>query len=245
MADRLATPLGTENEVLVFEEILVAQDDIRSIGKSVDTLLMELDQQDLEAYLSSASEGSATGRARRRRKTGSPKLYPEDAANIRSAKQSPEAIEPRHSDLPAVIGGSPPPVKHSRNAERCQHRRERRQLMAAVTTPSSPLDLSHVSYDKCVASLQSRPGPIQADDKLDFEHNWTSMHMNNNSDAPTIRHTHEHFRDAQRTNCKNNRPKQASGLMHAPGERHACVDARISGQRDARVQAWGRRVYPL
>src|SRR3954467_927560 len=190
MADRLATPLGTESEVLVSEELLVAHDDIQSIGKSVDTLLMELDQQALEAYLSSASEGSATDRARRTRKTGSPKLSPEHAANISSAKQSPEAIEPRHSDLPAVIGGSPP-VKRRRNAERCQRRRERRQLMAAVTTPSSPLDLSHVSYEKCVASLQNRPGPIRADDKLVLEHNWTSMHMNNNSDAPIIGHTHE------------------------------------------------------
>src|SRR3954469_15707614 len=205
MADRLATPLGTESNILVSEELLVAQDDIRSIGKSVDTLLMELDQQALEAYLSSASEGSATGCARRMRKTGSPKLSPEHATNISSAKQSPEAIEPRHGDLPAVIGGSSPPVKRSRNAERCQCRRERRQLMAAVTTPSSPLDLSHVSYDKCVASLQSRPGPIRAGDKLDFEHNWTSMHMNNDSDAPIIGHTHERFRDAQ---SKNSRSKQ-------------------------------------
>src|SRR3954464_1593565 len=49
MADRLATPLGTENEVLVSKELLVAQDDIRSIGKNVDTLLMELDQHALEA----------------------------------------------------------------------------------------------------------------------------------------------------------------------------------------------------
>src|SRR3954471_15605088 len=102
MADRLATPLGTESEVLVFEELLVAQDDIRSIGKSVDTLLMELDQQALEAYLSSASEGSATGRARRMHKTGSPKLSSEDAANISSVKQSPEAIESHHCDLPVV-----------------------------------------------------------------------------------------------------------------------------------------------
>src|SRR4051812_7220182 len=108
--------------------------------------------------------------------------------------------------------------------------------MAAVTTPSSPLDLSHVSYDKCVASLQSRPGPIRADDKLDFEHNWTSMHMNNDSDAPIIGHTHEHFKDAQRTSCKNSRPKQASGLMRASMAGHARADARIS---------WGRRVYPL
>ena len=88
MADRLATLLGTESEVLVFEELLVAQDDIQSIGKRVETLLMELDQQALEAYLSSASEGSATGRTRRTRKTGSPKLSPEDAANNSSAKQS-------------------------------------------------------------------------------------------------------------------------------------------------------------
>src|SRR3954467_8897054 len=138
MANRLATPLGTESKILVFEELLVVQDDIRFIGKSVDTLLMELDQQALEAYLSLASEGSATSRARRTRKTGSPKLSPEDAAIISSAKQSPEAIEPRHSDLPVVIRGSSPPVKHSRNAERRQHRRERRQLKAAVTTPSSP-----------------------------------------------------------------------------------------------------------
>src|SRR3954468_2646696 len=100
MVDKLATPLGTESEVLVFEKLLVAQDDIRSIGKSVDTLLMELDQQAFEAYMSSTSEGSATGRARRTHKTGRPKLSPEHAANNSSAKQSPEAIEPRHSDLP-------------------------------------------------------------------------------------------------------------------------------------------------
>src|SRR5436189_4845947 len=103
--------------------------------------------------MSSASEGLATDRARRTRKTGSPKLSPEHAANTSSAKQSPKASEPRHNDLPAVIGGSSPPVKRSRNAERRQRRRERRQLMAAVTAPSSPLDLSRVSYDKCVASL--------------------------------------------------------------------------------------------
>src|SRR3954464_6899214 len=110
MADRLATLLGTKSEILVSEEMLMAQDDIRSMGKSVDTLLMELDQQALEAYLSSASEGSATGRARRTRKTGSPKLSSEDATNISSANKSPEAIEPRHNDLLAVIGGSSPPV---------------------------------------------------------------------------------------------------------------------------------------
>ena len=52
MADRLATPLGTESEVLVSEELLMAQDAIRFIGKSVDTLLMELDQQAFEAYIS-------------------------------------------------------------------------------------------------------------------------------------------------------------------------------------------------
>src|SRR4051812_10022996 len=108
--------------------------------------------------MSSASEGSA-GRARRTRKTESPTLSHEHAANKSSAKRSPEAIAPRHGDLPTVIGGSSPPVKRSRNAERRQHRRERCQLTAAVTAPSSPLDLNHVSYDKCVASFQSRPGP--------------------------------------------------------------------------------------
>src|SRR3954464_9310653 len=138
MADRLATPLGTESDILVFKELLVAQDDIRSIGKSIDTLLMELDQQALEAYMSSTSEGSATGRARRTHKAGSPKLSPELASNLSSAKQSPEAMEPRHGDIPAVIGGSSPPVKRSRNVKRRQRRRERRQLTAAVTIPLSP-----------------------------------------------------------------------------------------------------------
>src|SRR3954464_14657850 len=117
--------------------------------------------------------------------------------------------------------------------------------MVAATAPSSPLDLSHVSYDKCVASLQSRLGPTQADDDLDLEHNWTSMHMNNNNDVPIIGHTYERFRDAQRTNCKNSRSKQALALMRASRVGHTRADARISGQRDARVQAWGRRVYPL
>src|SRR3954466_10865720 len=245
MADRLATLLGTESQILVSEELLVAQDDIRSIGKSIDTLLMELDQQALEAYLPSASEGLATGRARQTRKTGSPKLSPEHAANTSSAKQSPEAIEPRHGDFPAVIGGSSPPVKRNRNAEQRQRRKERRQLRAATAAPSSPLDLSRVSYDKCVASLQSRPSPIHTDDKLDIEHNWTSMHMNSYGDAPIIGHTHEHIRTAQRTNCKNSRPKQANGPMHASTTGHARVDARISCQRDARVRAWAPRVYPL
>src|SRR3954468_2586983 len=245
MADRLATPLGTKSEILVSEELLVAQDDIRSIGKSVDTLLMELDQQALEAYLSSASEGSATGCARRLRKTGSPKLSPEHAANTSSAKQSPEATEPRHGDFPAVIGGSSLPVKRNRNAEQCQRHRERRQLMAATAAPSSPLDLSRVSYDKCVASLQSRPSPIRADDKLDIEHNWTSMHMNDNGDAPIIGYAHEHIRNAQRTNYKNSRSKQVDGPMHASTAGHARVDACISCQRDARVRAWAPRVYPL
>src|SRR3954465_7117686 len=245
MADRLDTLLGIKSEILVFEELLVAQDDIRSIGKNIDTLLMELDQQALEAYLSSASEGSATGRARRTSKIGSPKLSPEHAVNTSSAKQSPEAIEPRHGDFSAVIGGSPLPVKRNRNTGRRQRRRERRQLKAATAAPSSPLDLSRVSYDKCVASLQSRLSPIQADDKLDIEHNWTSMHMNSDSNAPIIGHTHEHIRTAQRTNYKNSRPKQTEGHMHASTAEHARVDACIPGQKDARVGAWAPRVYPL
>src|SRR5436189_3232068 len=99
MADRLATPLGTESEVLVSEELLVEQDDIWSIGKSVDTLLMELDQQALEAYMSSNSEGSPAGRAQRTRKTRSPKLSPEHASNNSFAEQSTEAPEPHHGDL--------------------------------------------------------------------------------------------------------------------------------------------------
>src|SRR3954463_5805148 len=50
---------------------------------------------------------------------------------------------------------------------------------------------------------------------------------------------------AQRTNCKNSRPKQANGPMHASTTGNARVDERISCQRDARVRAWAPRVYPL
>src|SRR3954469_5821216 len=100
MADRLAAPLGTENTVIISEEMLVAQDDIRSIGKTVDTLLMEFDQQAFQAYLSSNSEGSAAGCTRRTLKTESPTLFPVHAANHSSAKQSLEAPEPRRLDLP-------------------------------------------------------------------------------------------------------------------------------------------------
>src|SRR4051812_37529310 len=91
MADRLATLLGAESTVLVFEELLMAQDDIRSIGKTVDTLLMEFDQKAFEAYLSSGSDDSAVGRTRSTVKTGSPTLSPVYAANLNSAKQCPEA----------------------------------------------------------------------------------------------------------------------------------------------------------
>src|SRR5436190_22031719 len=106
-----------------------------------------------------------------------------------------------------VIGGSSSPMKRSRR----QCRRERRQQTAAVTIPSSPLDLNHVSYDKCVASLWSRPSSTQADDNLDLEHTWTSVHMNNNSDAPIIGHTLERSKEPQRTNYNNSRPRQALG----------------------------------
>src|SRR3954465_9724350 len=81
-------------------------------------------------------------------------------------------------------------------------------------------------------------GPNRPDDQLDLEHNRTSMHMNDNSDAPIIGHTHEHIINAQRTNCKNSRPKQTDGPIHASTAEHAHVDARISCQRDARVRAW-------
>src|SRR4051812_16056998 len=100
MADRLATPLGIESTVLVSEELLVAQDDIRSIGKTVDTLLMELDQQACEAYLSSGSESYAAGRTRRTLKTGGSMLSPVYATKSNSAKQGHEAVKEPCHDFP-------------------------------------------------------------------------------------------------------------------------------------------------
>src|SRR4051812_45090801 len=114
MADRLATTLGIESTVLVSMELLVPQDKIRSMGKNVDTLIMELDQQAFEAYLSSDSEGFAAGRTCRTLKTGSPMLSPVHVANHGSVKQSPEALELHCSDLPTVIGGSSALMKGNR-----------------------------------------------------------------------------------------------------------------------------------
>src|SRR3954469_4364697 len=98
MADRLATPLGNESTVLVFEELLVEQDDIRSIGKTVDTLLIEFDLQAFEAYLSSRSEATVAGRTRKVTRIESPVLSPTHVAN--PTEQSPEAIEAPNRDFP-------------------------------------------------------------------------------------------------------------------------------------------------
>src|SRR3954462_7800171 len=118
MADRLATLMGTETTVLILEELLGAQDEIRFIGKSVDTLLMEFDQQAFEAYLSSNSEGYAAGRTRQTLKTGSPTLSPVHTSNSNSVEQSPEAIKGPFRDFPQVVGGPSPPMKCNCNAER-------------------------------------------------------------------------------------------------------------------------------
>src|SRR3954469_10177101 len=99
MADRLAALLRTESSVLVFEELLVAQDDIRSIGKTVDTLLMEFDQQAFEAYLSSGSKVSAAGRSRQTPKARTPRPSPVNATNFGPAKSNPEVAADRCRDF--------------------------------------------------------------------------------------------------------------------------------------------------
>src|SRR3954470_12175997 len=105
MADRLATLLGTESEVLVSEDLLVAQDDIRSKGKSVDTLLMELDQQAFEAYMSSSPESSADGHKRQTLKMENSISSLVRAAISNSAKSSSEDNKAQSCDFPQVVGG--------------------------------------------------------------------------------------------------------------------------------------------
>src|SRR4051812_34892519 len=99
MADKLATPLGTKST-----ELLVAQDDIQSIGKFVDTLLLEFDQQASEAYPSSDSEGSAASRMQRMPKTGSSIISLVHATNSNSAKQSPEVNKSPCRVFPQAVG---------------------------------------------------------------------------------------------------------------------------------------------
>src|SRR3954470_16418113 len=104
MADRVATLLGTESTVLVSEELLVVQDDIRSIGKSVDTLLMKLDQQAFEAYMSSSPESSADGCKRQTLKTEDSISSPVRAAISNSAKSSSEDTKGQGRDFLQVVG---------------------------------------------------------------------------------------------------------------------------------------------
>src|SRR4051812_10704971 len=105
MADRLATQLGTKSI-----ELLMAQDDIRSIGKIVDMLLIEFDQQASEAYLPSSSDGSAAGCTRPTLKTDGPTLSPVHATNPNSAEQSPEASKGPCHFFPQLVGGPSIPV---------------------------------------------------------------------------------------------------------------------------------------
>src|SRR4051812_31519854 len=112
MAHRLATPLGTKST-----ELLVAQDGIQSIGKFVDMLLLEFDQQASEVYLSSDSEGFAAGRMQRMPKIGSLITPPVHATNSKYAKQSPEVNKSPCHVFSQAVGGSPPTVKRNRNIE--------------------------------------------------------------------------------------------------------------------------------
>ena len=119
----------------------------------MDTLLIEFDQQAFEAYLSSGSETTVAECTCRADMTESPVLSPTHVAKLGHAKQSPEAAKAPRRDYPQMVGNPSYLVKRNRNAERCQCRRERRQQEIAAINPSSPLDLSYISYDKCVSAV--------------------------------------------------------------------------------------------
>src|SRR4051812_24025436 len=95
MADRLATLLGTENNILSSEELLMAQDDIWSILKTMDTLMIEFDQRAFKAYSSSGSEDTVAGRACRAARIESPVLSPTRAVRANPAEQGPKLLKPQ------------------------------------------------------------------------------------------------------------------------------------------------------
>ena len=155
MADKLATPLGIES-ILVSEEVLVAQDDIRSLGKTVETLIAEFDQQAYEDYLSSGSEATPRGRKCSTKEDRRAPSSPSHPAVIGSPEPSPMATEAPCRDFPQVVGGPSPPARRNHNAERRQRRQEICLQLEAAAMPSSPLDLSRVSIAKCVGSVQDK-----------------------------------------------------------------------------------------
>src|SRR5436853_3618684 len=117
MADKLATLLGTES-ILVSEEVLVAQDDIMSLGKTVETLIAEFNQQAYEDYLSSGSEATPKGRKCATKEDRRTHSSPSNSAVIGSPEPSPMATKAPSRDFPQVVGGSSPPARRNRNAER-------------------------------------------------------------------------------------------------------------------------------
>lgn len=56
------TLLGTASNVIIFEEVLMAPDNIKSVCKMVDMLVVEFNQQVFEEYISSGSAIRMTSR---------------------------------------------------------------------------------------------------------------------------------------------------------------------------------------
>lgn len=62
MKKKMVTPLGTIGNIIVFDDMPMAHDDPKSVGKTVETLVVEFDQVAFEEYISSGSNTPAANR---------------------------------------------------------------------------------------------------------------------------------------------------------------------------------------
>ena len=158
----MATPLGTTFSI---DEQVVAQGDVTYMGKMIESLIVEFEQEKYEEFLSS---GSKSPRARQYRKvssgTRSPvhSEIPSDATGkkdvvanriIRNARvnvshETREVnvadVQPIHArPLPQlqVTGGSHQPVRRNRNADRRQRRRVHQLQAQEAGTTVCPTDV--------------------------------------------------------------------------------------------------------
>lgn len=123
MENRLATSLGTTSNVLISREMLMAQDDIKSTDKMMDTIMVKFDQKAIEEDISSGFETLAASHP--------PKMFgiesrahaqpsPTKVGEARAVSQGAQGMPPPNSDLPQVVGGLLPPLRRNLNGERHQ-----------------------------------------------------------------------------------------------------------------------------
>lgn len=109
MENRLTTLLETTSNIIILEELLVAPNKINSIGKTVNTLMVESDQKAFEEYISSSSETPAASHPLKMagiKSHAHAQPSPIKVREARAAGQGAQGVPSPSPDLPQVVVGS-------------------------------------------------------------------------------------------------------------------------------------------